>query len=269
MHGRMSASIEKARILEDSYTSKQLELNKCIDEVAKLKQELAEKEKIVTKLKSYYNSSYILGRIFNITPDDKDSEKNKKGIGSEYHKVPPPLKEKYAFYDEEKVIKGLNMVDQLHVNIDVTYTKSDDASDLEVVSKVVESVLSENVSTNKVKSESQDTDEESFHKNYLKNSKSKKSANDDPTGLAYTMIGLDTLFSDIKFPIQNVIQDKIDKVFKPVEMENQKFQNLPVRARKIFITNRATRRRTRRLGCFIKRKKIKIKSLKSKIFKRK
>ncbi|MFS7945879.1 hypothetical protein Hanom_Chr06g00529301 [Helianthus anomalus] len=33
------------------------------------------------------------------------------------------------------------------------------------------------------------------------------------------MIGSDKLFSDIEFPIQNVIVDKIDKVFKLVEIE--------------------------------------------------
>ncbi|MFS8002647.1 hypothetical protein Hanom_Chr13g01204561 [Helianthus anomalus] len=33
------------------------------------------------------------------------------------------------------------------------------------------------------------------------------------------MIGPDKLFSDVEFPIQNVIADKIEKVFKPVEIE--------------------------------------------------
>ncbi|KAM0035954.1 hypothetical protein Hdeb2414_s0015g00452611 [Helianthus debilis subsp. tardiflorus] len=122
------------------------------------------------------------------------------------------------FYDDEEVAKGLNMVDQLPENIDVTYTKSDDDGDSEVVSKVVENVLRDD-STNNGKSESQDEDEGSFHKTYLKNSKSEKDANDDPIGLAYTMIGLDKLFSDVEFPIQNVISDKIHKVFKLVDIE--------------------------------------------------
>ncbi|MFS7888887.1 hypothetical protein Hanom_Chr00s000002g01600331 [Helianthus anomalus] len=62
-----------------------------------LKQELAEKEKKNNKLQSYHASSYIFERVFNITPDDYDSEKNKKGIGSQYHQVPPPLKYKIYF----------------------------------------------------------------------------------------------------------------------------------------------------------------------------
>ncbi|MFS7986636.1 hypothetical protein Hanom_Chr11g01012651 [Helianthus anomalus] len=82
----------------------------------------------------------------------------------------------------------------------MSYTKSDDAGDSEVVSKVVENVLRDD-STENGKSESQNEDEEIFQKNYLKNSKFEKSANDDSTGLAYTMIGLEKLFSNVEFPI--------------------------------------------------------------------
>ncbi|KAJ0789256.1 hypothetical protein HanPI659440_Chr05g0201371 [Helianthus annuus] len=177
----------------------QQELNKYIDEVAKLKQVLVEKEKVVTKLQSYHNFSYILKRIFNITTDDKDSDKNKKGIGSEYHQVPPPLRDNYTFYDEEKVAKGLNIVDQLPESIDVTYAKSDEADDSEVVSKVVESVLKDE--SPKGKSESQYENEGNFHDGYLKHLKSEKVVNDDPKGLIYPMIGLDKLFSNNEFPI--------------------------------------------------------------------
>ncbi|MFS8025578.1 hypothetical protein Hanom_Chr16g01476751 [Helianthus anomalus] len=80
------------------------------------------------------------------------------------------------------------MVDQLSDNIDVTYSKSDDTSDLEVVGKVDESVLQNN-STKTDKSESQDENNGSFHESYLKISKSEKDANDDSEGLVYTMIG--------------------------------------------------------------------------------
>ncbi|MFS7947416.1 hypothetical protein Hanom_Chr06g00548031 [Helianthus anomalus] len=54
------------------------------------------------------------------------------------------------------------MVDQLPENIDVTYSKSDDVGDSDVVSKVVESVLKED-STKNDNSGSQVEDEESFH----------------------------------------------------------------------------------------------------------
>ncbi|KAJ0796157.1 hypothetical protein HanPI659440_Chr04g0158921 [Helianthus annuus] len=141
---------------------------------------------------------------------------NKKDIGSEFHQVPPP--EKFTFYDEEKVEKAFNMVDQLPDDIDITYSKSDDSHDSEVVGKVVESVLKEE-SVDTGKSESQDEDEGNLHDGYLKNIKSEKNLNDDSKGLVYTMIGLDKLFLDVVFPIQNVISEKVDKVFKMVEIE--------------------------------------------------
>ncbi|KAJ0604142.1 putative transcription factor interactor and regulator CCHC(Zn) family [Helianthus annuus] len=209
---RLSETLTTKEMYERQFKNKQIELNKRVDEIANLKQVLAEKEKIVTKLQSYHDSSYILERIFNITPDNKDTNVCKKGIGSEYHQVPPPLRDNYTFYDEEKVAKGLNIAEQLPDSIDVTYTKSDDADDSEVVSKVVDSVL-------KGKSESQDEDEGNLYDGYLKDTKSEKNLNDDSKGLVYTMIGSDKLFLDVVFPIQNVISEKIDKVFKMIEIE--------------------------------------------------
>ncbi|KAJ0780763.1 hypothetical protein HanPI659440_Chr06g0241461 [Helianthus annuus] len=164
---RLCACQRNTKFLEARFEDKQRVLNQYIDDVAKLKKELADKEKLVNKLQSYHASSYILERIFNITPDGKESEKNKKGLGSEYHQVPPPLENNYTFYDGEKVEKAINMVNQLPDNIDVTYTKSDDISDSEVVGKVVESVLAEE-SIETGKSESQDENEGSFHEEYLK-----------------------------------------------------------------------------------------------------
>ncbi|XP_035835782.1 uncharacterized protein LOC118484014 [Helianthus annuus] len=79
----METCSKTTKCLEARYEGKQMVLNQYIDDVAKLKQELADKEKLVNKLQSYHASSYILEHIFNITPDGKESEKNKKGIGSE------------------------------------------------------------------------------------------------------------------------------------------------------------------------------------------
>ncbi|MFS7953689.1 hypothetical protein Hanom_Chr07g00621601 [Helianthus anomalus] len=65
------------------------------------------------------------------------------------------------------------MVNQLIENIGVTYSKSDDTGDSNVVGKVVESVLKEDT-TKTDKSESQDENEGIIHESYLKNSKSEK-----------------------------------------------------------------------------------------------
>ncbi|MFS7907079.1 putative transcription factor interactor and regulator CCHC(Zn) family [Helianthus anomalus] len=237
---------------ERKVKEKQIELNKCVDEIANLKQVLAEKEKIVTKLQSYHNSSYILERIFNITPDDKDTNNCKKGIGSEFHQVPPPLRDNYTFYDEEKVAKGLNIADQLPESIDVIYTKSDDANDSEVVSKVVDSVLKDE--STKGKSESQDEDEGNLHDGYLKNTKSEKNLNDDSKGLVYTMIGSDKLFLDVVFPIQNVISEKIDKVFKMVEIENSEMSKFAGKGYKGSYNKPGSKKKNMKAGLGYKKK---------------
>ncbi|MFS7930736.1 hypothetical protein Hanom_Chr04g00347791 [Helianthus anomalus] len=49
---------------------------------------------------------------------------------------------------------------------------------------------------------------------------------DDPIMLAYQMIGPDKFCSDVEFPIQNVIVEKIKKVFKLVEIEKSEIEKL-------------------------------------------
>ncbi|MFS7972257.1 hypothetical protein Hanom_Chr09g00842581 [Helianthus anomalus] len=215
---RMNYLSETTKELKRMYSIKQDVVNSYIEDVAKLKRQIAGLEQDNNKLKSYHVSSYVLERIFNTKPRDGESEQNKKGIGSEFHQVPPP--EKFAFYDEEKVEKAFNMVDQLPDNIDVTYSKSDDSHD------------SESIDT--CKSESQDEDEGNLHDGYLKKTKSEKNLNDDSKGLVYTMIGSDILFLDIVFPIQNVISEKIDKVFKMVEIEKSEISKFACKGHKTF-----------------------------------
>ncbi|KAJ0929621.1 putative transcription factor interactor and regulator CCHC(Zn) family [Helianthus annuus] len=250
---RLCACQRNTKFLEARFEDKQRVLNQYIDDVAKLKQELADKEKLVNKLQSYHSSSYILERIFNITPDEKASEKNKKGIGSEYHQVPPPLENNYTFYDGEKVEKVINMVDQLPDNIDVTYTKSDDISDLEVVGKVVESIFKEE-SVDTGKTESQDENEGNFHDGYLKITKSKKNLNDDSKGLVYTMIGSDKLFLDVVFPIQNVISEKVDQVFKMVEIEKSEISKFAGKGHKTFYNKPGVKKKNMKAGLGYKKK---------------
>ncbi|KAF5773936.1 hypothetical protein HanRHA438_Chr13g0605141 [Helianthus annuus] len=229
---------------------------------------MAEVEQKNNILQSYHDSSYILERIFNIKLDDNDSKKNKKEIGSEYHQVPPPLEKNYTFYDDEMVVKAFDMVDHLPENIDVTYSKSDDVGDSEVVSKVVESVLKED-STKTDMSESQVEDEESFHKNYLKNSKSEINTNDDPIMLAYYIVRSDKLISDVEVPIQNVIAEKIDKVFKLVEIEKSKIDKFAGKPSvKSFYNKPSYQRKTQRLGWVIERNKIKRNELKRQNFRK-
>ncbi|KAJ0919933.1 hypothetical protein HanRHA438_Chr05g0235301 [Helianthus annuus] len=145
------------------------------------------------------------------------------------------------------------MVDQLPGNIDVTYSKSDDFSDSEVVSKVVESVLKEE-SVETGKSESQDGNEGSFHEEYLKNSKSEKNLNDDSKGLVYTIIGPDKLFLDVVFPIQNMILEKIDKVFKMVEIEKSEISKFVGKGYKTFYNKPGFKKKNMKAGLGYKKK---------------
>ncbi|KAJ0508376.1 putative transcription factor interactor and regulator CCHC(Zn) family [Helianthus annuus] len=233
------------------YEIKQGVVNSYIEDVAKLKRQIADLEQDNNKLKSYHASSYVLERIFNIKPDGKDSEQNKKGIGSEFHQVPPP--EKFVFYDEEKVEKAFNLVDQLPDNIDITYSKSDYSSDSEVVGKVVESVLKEE-SVESGNSKSQDENEGYFHDGYLKNTKFEKKLNHDSKGLVYTMIGSDKLFLDVVFPIQNVISEKVDKVFKMVEIEKSEIPKFAGKGHKTFYNKPGFKKKNMKAGLGYKKK---------------
>ncbi|KAJ0876109.1 putative transcription factor interactor and regulator CCHC(Zn) family [Helianthus annuus] len=248
---RMNYLSETTKEPKRMYSIKQDVVNSYIEDVAKLKRQIADLEQDNNKLKSYHVSSYVLERIFNIKPGDGESEQNKKGIGSEFHQVPPP--EKFAFYDEEKVEKAFNMVDQLPDNIDITYSKSDDSHDSEVVGKVVESVLKEE-SVDTGKSESQDEDEGNLHDKYLKNTKSEKNLNDDSKGLVYTMIGSDKLFLDVVFPIQNVISEKVDKVFKMVEIEKSEISKFVSKSRKGSYNKPSSKKKNMKAGLGYRKK---------------
>ncbi|MFS8024477.1 hypothetical protein Hanom_Chr16g01463721 [Helianthus anomalus] len=52
------------------------------------------------------------------------------------------------------------------------------------------------------------------------------------------MVGSDKLFSDIEFPIQNVIAEKVDKVFKLVEIEKVEIDKFSSKASKKFFYNK-------------------------------
>ncbi|XP_021991282.1 myb-like protein X [Helianthus annuus] len=104
-----------AYTLKRQYEIKQQVVNSYIEEVAELKRKITDLEQDNNKLHSYHDLSYVLERIFNIKPDVNDSEKNKKGIGSKYHQVPPPFEEKITFYDDEKVEKAFNMSENVHL----------------------------------------------------------------------------------------------------------------------------------------------------------
>ncbi|MFS7977888.1 putative transcription factor interactor and regulator CCHC(Zn) family [Helianthus anomalus] len=83
-----------------------------------------------------------------------------------------------------------------------------------------------------------------------------KNANDDSIRLAYYMVGSDKLFSDVKVPIQNVISENIDKVFKLLEIGKYEIDKFADKASKKTFYNKQgyKKKKTQRPVLVIKRK---------------
>ncbi|MFS7910824.1 hypothetical protein Hanom_Chr02g00110711 [Helianthus anomalus] len=77
---------------------------------------------------------------------------------------------------------------------------------------------------------------------------------DDSKGLVYTMIGSDKLFLDVVFPIQNVISEKIDKVFKMVEIEKSKIPKFAGKGHKFFYNKPGFKKNNMKVGLGYKKK---------------
>ncbi|MFS7938343.1 hypothetical protein Hanom_Chr05g00438551 [Helianthus anomalus] len=115
-----------------------------------------------------------------------------------------------------------NQINQLPDDIDVTYTKYDDACESDLVKNVVEKVFEDENESDSIKFESPNSNFED--EEYIPKSKSK--LNDDPNMIMYKTFGSEKLFSDDEFPIQNVNLKRLEKVFKLVEIEVSEIENL-------------------------------------------
>ncbi|MFS8016849.1 hypothetical protein Hanom_Chr15g01373361 [Helianthus anomalus] len=105
----------------------------------------------------------------------------------------------------------------------------------------------------------------------FKNSKSEydKKMNDDPILLAYLMVASDKLFSDDEFPIQNLIAEKVDKVFNLVEIDKSEIENLLVkRARIIFYYKPSYIQKNTKAGLGYKKKQNQNKKSESQNFRK-
>ncbi|MFS7969295.1 hypothetical protein Hanom_Chr09g00807481 [Helianthus anomalus] len=187
-------------------------------------EKLIHENRINLKLNSYSSVSFVLQHIVpkpigkNIAVEDVYSDGTRVG----YHQVPPPVMKNFS-----KKKSGLDDDDddesndiKLPETIDVTFTSSSDEDIVqsEVVKTVVENVL---------KSDSDSTeDEECFLNNYFLKSKSGNNSNEESTLVMYKMFGSDKLYSDLEFPLENVNVDKMNKVFKLVEVDVSDVENL-------------------------------------------
>ncbi|MFS7919402.1 putative transcription factor interactor and regulator CCHC(Zn) family [Helianthus anomalus] len=232
MNGKAKQFVDLSRengatimMLKATMMDKQPAINFHLDTITLLKQESAtvkiETERVNKKLFSYSTSSYVLDHIFQKQPKESEYEEkivgNRKGSGY-YQGVEKTLTIKL------KTVQ--NQIDQLPDEIDVSYTKSD-VCESEFVNDVFEKVFEDEQQSNSTNFESSNShfeDEEFVHKNYIPNSNTRM--NDDPIMVMYKMIGSDKLFSDDEFPIQNVNLKRLEKVFKLVEIEVLKVENL-------------------------------------------
>ncbi|MFS7922915.1 hypothetical protein Hanom_Chr03g00254661 [Helianthus anomalus] len=68
------------------------------------------------------------------------------------------------------------------------------------------------------------------------------------------MIGSDKLFSDIEFPIQNVISEKIDKVFKLAEIEKSEISKFARKSNKTFYNKLGYKKKNMKVALGYKKK---------------
>ena len=78
--------------------------------------------------------------------------------------------------------------------------------------------------------------------------------NDDSKGLVYTMIGSDKLFLDVVFPIQNVISEKVDQVFKMFEIEKSEISKFAGKGHKTFYNKPGVKKKNMKAGLGYKKK---------------
>ncbi|MFS8019114.1 hypothetical protein Hanom_Chr15g01400021 [Helianthus anomalus] len=226
-------------MLKEIVQDKPLTIKKYVDDVVDLKQSLEkariETERVDKKLISCSCVQYVLDHILP-KPTGKDENGEDvygHGGGVGYHHVPPPLRNGYARKKPSGVEKALNiklklekkkkMMLKMTKNCQKTLTshlKTDKTND-----DMIESENESDIESTKFQSPKECfEDEEYYFNNYIP--KSKNNSDDDPTLVMYQMCGSDKVFLDEEFLIQNVNMDKIEKVYKLVEVDVSKVEIL-------------------------------------------
>ncbi|MFS7911141.1 hypothetical protein Hanom_Chr02g00114541 [Helianthus anomalus] len=223
--------------LTNVFQEKEKQINNQLDEIVNLKLQIEEvkieNELINLKLKSYHSVSFVIQHIV-LKPIGKNKEGEyvyQNGTGAGYHNVPPPMNNNFKkkhFGVEKELNMNLNFeVDNLLENIDVIFSEPSDEDnvDSEFVKNVVENVLkTDSDSTKSTGSNECVEDNDCYLNNYLPKSKSKTNLKDEPTLVMYQVCGFNKLYSDVELPIQIVNVDKLEKVFKLVELICQRLK---------------------------------------------
>ncbi|XP_021979548.1 uncharacterized protein LOC110875656 [Helianthus annuus] len=179
---------------------------------------------------SYIASSYVIEQIVLQQPDATPV----------FNSVPPPIWNYYTQKYPDGVEAALNLKQNLKLrtienelpeSIDVTFSPSDTDNESQVIKTVVDQVLdeeSDNSEPEIVKTQSENSMSDSEEDgNFLDRfiPKSDKVANDDSIIVVYTMVGIDKLYSDFEYLLQNARIESVEKVFKLVEIDISEVNN--------------------------------------------
>ncbi|KAJ0947848.1 putative transcription factor interactor and regulator CCHC(Zn) family [Helianthus annuus] len=220
---------------------KQTDINLYISRLETMQKEMAcvktEREAIQLKLDSYLSSSYVLDHIIDVQKEKRDVT----CIG--YKNCPPPVRHKYdAMPDEEDRVffepsvpldvkefaAGLGYQKEVSSDSDVsadTFVTAEQNQDPPVVIEDADSSDDESDDTDPAKSDAVFKNEDIPLENHIlcdppvKPAKtvaieSSSEEESESVNLLYTLVGDDKIYSDKDFPIKNVNQSLISKVFE-------------------------------------------------------
>ncbi|KAJ0877935.1 putative transcription factor interactor and regulator CCHC(Zn) family [Helianthus annuus] len=220
---------------------KQTDINLYISRLESMQKEMAcvktESDAIQLKLDSYLSSSYVLDHIIDVQKEKRDVT----CIG--YKKCPPPVRHNYdAMPDEEDRVffeptvpldvkefaAGLGYQKEVSLDSDVsadTFVSAEQNQDPPVVIEDADSSDDESDDTVPAKSDAVAKNEDIPLENHIlcdppvkpaktvaTESSSEKES--ESVNLLYTLVGDDKIYSDKDFPIKNVNQSLICKVFE-------------------------------------------------------
>ncbi|KAJ0872193.1 putative transcription factor interactor and regulator CCHC(Zn) family [Helianthus annuus] len=221
---------------------KQTDINLYITRLEIMQKEMAcvktESEAIQLKLDSYLSSSYVLDHIIDVQKEKRDVT----CIG--YKKCPPPVRHNYdAMPDEEdrtffepsvpldikEFATGLGYKKKVSsdsdVSADTCVSSAEPNQDPPVIIEDADSSDDESDDTNATKSDAEIKEEDIPLENHIlcdppaKTAKtvaieSSSEKESESVNLLYTLVGDDKIYSDKDFPIKNVNQSLISKVFE-------------------------------------------------------
>ncbi|KAJ0642390.1 putative transcription factor interactor and regulator CCHC(Zn) family [Helianthus annuus] len=220
---------------------KQTDINLYISRLESMQKEMAcvktESDAIQLKLDSYLSSSYVLDHIIDVQKEKRDVT----CIG--YKKCPPPVRHNYdAMPDEEDRVffepsvpldvkefaAGLGYQKEVSSDSDVsadTFVSAEQNQDPPVVIEDADSSDDESDDTVQAKSDAVAKNEDIPLENHIlcdppvqpaKTVATESSSAEDleSVNLLYTLVGDDKIYSDKDFPIKNVNQSLICKVFE-------------------------------------------------------